>query len=112
MTDTDRHKRQIEAQLQELGARLKRVEDSLDEPADQDLSDQAIELEDDEVLEGIGRATLREVRLLEGHSIALQKGHMEFATAAARRLLPHVLMSYHMPFSAEIAPERGHRSHS
>ncbi|WP_138933448.1 TraR/DksA family transcriptional regulator [Roseovarius arcticus] len=74
MTNTDRHKRQIEAQLQELGARLKRVEDSLDEPANQDLSDQAIELEDDEVLEGIGRAALREVRLLEGALDRIAKG--------------------------------------
>lgn len=65
MTDTDRHKQQIEARLKELGARMKKVDDALDEPADRDLSDQAIELEDDEVLEGIGRASLREVRLLE-----------------------------------------------
>lgn len=74
MTDTARHKRQIEAQLQELGARLKRVEDSLDEPADRDLEDQAIELEDDEVLEGIGRASLREVQLLEAALDRIENG--------------------------------------
>ncbi|WP_108484788.1 TraR/DksA family transcriptional regulator [Oceaniglobus ichthyenteri] len=65
MVDTDRHKKQIKAQLQELHKRLDRVEETLDEPADRDLADQAIELEDDEVLEGIGRASVRDVRLLE-----------------------------------------------
>ena len=61
----DKHKRQIEARIAELSARLDAVETTLDEPADPDLPDQAIELEDDEVLEGVGRASQREIRLLE-----------------------------------------------
>ncbi len=74
MTDTDRYKRQIEVQLQALGARLKRVGETLDEPADPDLADQAVELEDDEVLEGIGRASQREVRLLQEALDRIAKG--------------------------------------
>lgn len=64
MPDIERHKNQIEARLQELKDRLRNVEDALDVTADPDLEDQAIELQDDEVLEGLGRAGEREIQLL------------------------------------------------
>jgi RNA polymerase-binding transcription factor DksA len=50
--------------LTELQGRLERVEAALDEPADADLEDQAIEQEDDEVLESVGRAGVNEIGLL------------------------------------------------
>ena len=62
--DYEKHKKKIQAQLAELEGRLEKVEAALDEPADQDLEDQAIELEDDEVLENIGRAGVKERNLL------------------------------------------------
>lgn len=65
MTNTAKHKQNIEARLEELRARLEKVDAALDEPANPDLEDQAIELEDDEVLEGVGKAGQREIRLLE-----------------------------------------------
>lgn len=63
--DTEKRKTKIEARLAELHDRLKHVEDALDEPADADLDDQAIELEDDEVLEAIGAAAQKETFLLQ-----------------------------------------------
>jgi DnaK suppressor protein len=74
MTDTDKYKRQIETRLQELGARLERIEEALDDSDVSDLEDQAIELEDDEVQAGIGRASVRESRLLEGALTRIAKG--------------------------------------
>lgn len=65
MKNTAKYERAIEVHLIELRARLEKVEATLDEPADPDLADQAIELEDDEVLEGVGRAGQREMRQLE-----------------------------------------------
>jgi len=62
--DPKKFETRIKARLNELQDRLERVETTLDEPADADLDDQAIELEDDEVLEALGRASLQEVRLL------------------------------------------------
>jgi DnaK suppressor protein len=70
MKKTDKQKQHIEKRIEELRARMKKVSDTLDEPADADLEDQAIELEDDEVLEGVGVASQRELMLLE---IALQR---------------------------------------
>jgi len=62
--DTEKYRTKIETRLADLQNRLEHVETALDEPTDKDLEDQAIELEDDEVLEAVGRAGLAEIRLL------------------------------------------------
>lgn len=62
--DIDTRKQQITARINELTAHMKKLSDDLDQPLPADLEDQAIDLEDDEVLSGLGRANLQEVRLL------------------------------------------------
>ena len=74
MLDTERHKKQIEARLKELNDRLRNVDDALDETADPDMEDQAIELQDDEVLEGLGRAGEREIQLLGRALVRIENG--------------------------------------
>ncbi len=74
MLDIERHKQQIEARLEELNKRLRNVDDALDETADSDLEDQAIELQDDEVLEGLGRAGEREIQLLGRSLVRIANG--------------------------------------
>lgn len=73
LTSTD-YKLLIEARLIDLKQRLRGVEEALDEPASADLNDQAIELEDDEVLEGVGRAGLREIYLLQQALKRIEEG--------------------------------------
>lgn len=63
--DLERRKQQITTRIAELTAHMQKISDDLDQPLPADLSDQAIDLEDDEVLEGIGRAHQQEVRLLQ-----------------------------------------------
>lgn len=70
MTDTDHFKTRINARIAELAARIESVDTSLDQPLDRDLEDQAIDLEDDEVLESLGHAAQREIELL---TAALQR---------------------------------------
>ena len=62
--DIDTRKQQITARINELTAHMKKLSDDLDQPLPADLEDQAIDLEDDEVLSGLGRANLQAVRLL------------------------------------------------
>ena len=62
--DIDTRKQQITARINELTAHMQKLSDDLDQPLPADLEDQAIDLEDDEVLSGLGRANLQEVRLL------------------------------------------------
>uniref|UniRef100_UPI004048DFAE TraR/DksA family transcriptional regulator n=1 Tax=Yoonia sp. TaxID=2212373 RepID=UPI004048DFAE len=65
MKDTTAYKHQIETRIAELKSRLAAVNAALDEPTSADLNDQSIELEDDEVLESVGRAGLQELVQLE-----------------------------------------------
>ncbi|WP_366141757.1 TraR/DksA C4-type zinc finger protein [uncultured Boseongicola sp.] len=59
---------------QNYKAGWRRSRQRLDEPADPDLEDQAIELEDDEVLESVGRAGLKEIGLLNAALTRIEKG--------------------------------------
>lgn len=62
--DIDTRKQQITARINELTAHMQKLSDDLDQPLPAHLEDQAIDLEDDEVLSGLGRANMQEVRLL------------------------------------------------
>ncbi len=54
----------IRSRLGELGERLRDIDHDLSDAKPKDLADQAIDLEDDEVLEGIGAAAQKEIALL------------------------------------------------
>ena len=60
----EERKKQIEDRVAELTANLQKIEDELDQPLPAHLEDQAIDLEDDEVLERLGRTQQQELRLL------------------------------------------------
>ena len=62
--DITRRKEQITARIKELTENMRKISDDLDQPLPADLEDQAIDLEDDEVLSGLGRAHEQEVRWL------------------------------------------------
>lgn len=62
--DIAKRKEMITARIAELTTQMRKISDDLDQPLPAHLEDQAIDLEDDEVLEGIGRANQQEVRLL------------------------------------------------
>ena len=63
--DLNQRKKQIQDRIAELTGNMQKISHDLDQPLPADLEDQAIDLEDDEVLEGIGWANLQEVRLLD-----------------------------------------------
>lgn len=64
MTKTDHFRQKILHRLDELGVRMSGIETELDLPKPRDLNDQAIDLEDDEVLETLGLAAQQETREL------------------------------------------------
>ncbi len=61
MADHSTAKTHLEAQLHELGTRLAHLEGDLAEPADPDLSEQAVQQEDDAPLEGQIALVRREI---------------------------------------------------
>lgn len=64
MTDLQQYETLIAARLTELENRVDEVEHELGEPKSADLNDQSIDLEDDEVLEGLSVAAHKEIGLL------------------------------------------------
>lgn len=70
MKDISEFRTALESRLAELEDRLQRIEHDLDEPHNPDLEDQAIELEDDEVLERMGANSVKEVAAIRA---ALQR---------------------------------------
>lgn len=61
MLDLDAVKARLEARLAELEGRRERIARDLSEPPDRDWDEQAIEMEDDESLEGQGALVQREI---------------------------------------------------
>lgn len=72
--DIDERKEQIEGRIAELTAQMQKISDDLDQPLPAHLEDQAIDLEDDEVLERLGRANQQELRLLNDALVRIEKG--------------------------------------
>jgi RNA polymerase-binding transcription factor DksA len=66
--------KQITDRIAELTANMHKISDDLDQPLPAHLEDQAIDLEDDEVLSSLGRANLREVRLLQDALKRIESG--------------------------------------
>ena len=61
MADLAAAKARLQAQLQELEERQARIAEDLSEPLNRDSDEQAIELEDDQSLEGQGVLVTREI---------------------------------------------------
>ncbi|MEH6523888.1 TraR/DksA family transcriptional regulator [Sulfitobacter sp.] len=64
MPDLTHYAQLISTRLQELDTRIHEVDHELGEPKSADMNDQSIDLEDDEVLEGLGMAAQKEIALL------------------------------------------------
>ncbi|MBL1436518.1 MAG: TraR/DksA family transcriptional regulator [Rhodobacteraceae bacterium] len=64
MTDIAARKAKLVQKLNEMNARLLKVEDALDDPMPKDWEDAAIEREDDQVLEEVGHAAQREKAMI------------------------------------------------
>ena len=70
MKSVAEREKQLKARLAELDEHLHEIEDTLEEPADKDVEERAVERELDEVLEGIGNVELHEVQMINA---ALQR---------------------------------------
>ncbi len=70
MTDTTHFRKRILTRLRDLGQRMEEIDAELGHEMSKDLGEQAVDIEDDEVLEGLGLAAQQEVALL---NVALKR---------------------------------------
>tara|TARA_R110000787_G_scaffold51821_17_gene122478 strand:- start:1781 stop:2104 length:324 start_codon:yes stop_codon:yes gene_type:complete len=74
MADLKHFAQLINTRLEELGARTEEIDHELGAPKSADLNDQSIDLEDDEVLEGLGAASQKEISLLRQAMSRIKRG--------------------------------------
>lgn len=91
MLDTTEYRTLISARLKELGARMTEIDHELGEPKEADLEDQAIDLEDDEVLESLGAAAQKEIALLRAAQERIRAGTYGVCQNCAEPISPERL---------------------
>ena len=65
MTELQEIKTKLEAKLRELDERAHEIDDELSEPGDDDWSENAVEAENDEVLDKVGSMAVEEIRQIK-----------------------------------------------
>lgn len=80
MPDINACKAQFEARLKELNLRLHHIEDELDNEHSRNWDEAAVEREDDEVLQEMGREGLQEIRAIKAALARIEEG--TFGTCA------------------------------
>lgn len=74
MSEWDQAEKKLHNRLVELQARIQEVEHTLDEPHSKDAEDFAQEIEDTEVLEGLGRAGVQEIVAIQAALDRIKNG--------------------------------------
>ncbi len=74
MPERDHFEKLLLDRMAELTAKLQEVEQTLDEPHSKDAEDFAQEVEDAEVLEGLGKAGLQEIAAIEAALDRIKNG--------------------------------------
>ncbi|HKK36227.1 MAG TPA: TraR/DksA family transcriptional regulator [Paracoccaceae bacterium] len=74
MKPVEHYETVLRERLAELEARLHKIEDDLDEPADPDFEERASERSNDEVLEEIGATGLQEIRQIRAALDRVKQG--------------------------------------
>lgn len=86
MTDHASHRRQLLRRLQDLGVRLENIEDALESHADPKWDDQAVEREDDEVLEKLGVSGQQEIRQIRAALERMRDGTYGTCTRCGEKI--------------------------
>ena len=93
MPDFEEYRQIIVARLTELGVRMHDIEAELDKPKPKDDEDRAIDLEDDEVLEGLGLAAQSEARQLQRALSRIEDGTFGICRECDNRISPERLIA-------------------
>ena len=91
MSDWSAQKQLLETRLQELDNNLHKIDDILDEPHSKDFEDFAKESEDDEVLEGLGKAGLKEIAMIKAALARIKDGTYGVCQQCGETILPERL---------------------
>lgn len=74
MKSVETRKQELDRRLGELKARIARIEGELEQPLSDSFAEQAVEREEEEVLEDLGAAGVHEIRMIEAALDRIQNG--------------------------------------
>ena len=74
MKSVETRKQELERRLGELKARVRRIEGELEQPLSDTFSEQAVEREEEEVLEDLGAHGVLEIRMIEAALDRIRNG--------------------------------------
>lgn len=108
MKPIETRKEELERRLAALEARIARIEDELEEPVSDSFSEQAIEREEDEVLEDLGAASVREIRMIEAALDRIRNDSYGICVRCGDRISEERLdVLPHTPFCRDCAAAAG-----
>lgn len=91
MTDYSEIRAQLESRLSDLLERTEVIEDDLRNPLDADSSEQAIDLADDEALEGIDEVLRQEIGQIRMALLRIENGSYGNCSQCGKRINPERL---------------------
>jgi RNA polymerase-binding transcription factor DksA len=98
MSKWDHYEELLRERMAELTAKLQEVEETLDAPHSKDAEDLAQELEDTEVLEGLGKAGLQEITAIEAALDRIRQGSYGECVKCGEEIAPARLEA--VPYAA------------
>ncbi len=88
MTDIEEIRKKLEARLIELDERAHEIDDELSEPGDDDWSENAVEAENDEVLEKVGSMAVDEIRKIKAALSKMDAGTYGVCETCDKKISP------------------------
>jgi RNA polymerase-binding transcription factor DksA len=86
MVSVKDRKKVLEKRLAELEGRLQTIENELDQPADKDWEEAAIEAEGDEVLESMGEAGAHEIGMIRAALDRIDTGEYGYCVKCGEKI--------------------------
>lgn len=104
MVDVNKYRAMLKARLKELNARLHEIDDELDSHLSKDWEGLALEVEEEEVLEGLGASGQIEIARINAALARMEEGEFGYCVSCGSDILAARLdIVPHTPFCQNCA---------
>lgn len=108
MVDVNKYRGMLQARLKELNTRLHEIDDELDSHLSKDWEGLALEVEEEEVLEGLGESGQSEIAKINAALARMEEGEFGYCVKCGVEILTARLdIVPHTPFCRNCAPQNG-----
>lgn len=106
MVDVNKYRKMLQARLKELDTRLHEIDDELDSHLSKDWEGLALEVEEEEVLEGLGASGQNEIAKINAALARMEEDEFGYCVKCGAEILAARLdIVPHTPFCRNCAPQ-------